>query len=75
MIDLKSLILEKSGVKINWQTGEPKYGGLYLVTVQTPYEKSVQIDSWNRDKKQWDTYKYDVKKVIAWFDMEEIIPY
>lgn len=69
MVDLKSFILEKSGVKVNWQTGEPKYGGLYLVSVR---EKSVQVDSWNRDKKQWDTYRNDV---LAWFDMDEIIPY
>lgn len=75
MVDLKSFILEKSGTKINWQTGEPKHGGLYIVTVLDPDgSKSIQVDSWDKDKKQWETYKR-VRTAIAWFDMDDIIPY
>lgn len=50
-------------------------GGLYIVTVQDPDgSKSIQVDSWDKDKKQWETYKR-VRTAIAWFDMDDIIPY
>lgn len=80
MIDLRSYvdnaIFENSKVKVNWQTGDPRRGGLYIVTVQNDNgDKQIEVDSWNRDKKNWDTYRTSVKKVIAWFDFDEIIPY
>ena len=61
--------------KIKWNTNEPIHGGLYIVTVLDPDgSKSIQVDSWDKDKKQWETYKR-VRVAIAWFDMEDIIPY
>ena len=47
--------------------------------VKNPVDNIVEIpQAYNEDNIQSfsDTdYKYDVKKAIAWFDMEEIIPY
>lgn len=54
---------------IKWQTGEPKEGGHFLVTLKN---KSVTYDSWVKHGIGW---AYFPNFVTAWCKLSDIEPY
>ena len=66
--------LQECGSKVEWQTGEPKGNGEYLVSLE---DGSVCRDEWRElycedDIKCW---VYNDDEVIAWCKLSDIEPY
>ena len=58
--------------KIDWQTGIPLDGGVYLVTL---CNGMVTTDVWLADPCRWYDYDNDRLTVIAWCPLKDIQPY
>lgn len=58
--------------KIDWQTGEPLEGGIYIVTLSNGI---VSTDVWLDDPRRWYDYDNDRITIIAWCPMKDIQPY
>lgn len=58
--------------KIDWQTGTPLDGGVYLVTL---CNGMVTTDVWLADPCRWYDYDNDRLTIIAWCPIKDIQPY
>lgn len=62
--------LEDCGSVVEWQTGEPKTVGRYLVQTK---DNGLQISIWSNFTKSWSLYgKFEI---IAWCKLSNIKPY
>lgn len=57
---------------IDWQTGEPLEGGIYIVTLCNGI---VTTDVWLEDPCRWDDYYNDRLTIIAWCPLKDIEPF
>lgn len=61
---------------INWQTGEPKKEGMYIVTLlngSVALDECIVID--NTDEEDIAIWRYWDEDVIAWCKLTDIEPY
>ena len=62
--------LEELGNVVEWQTGEPKTHGRYLVQTK---EDGFQIAFWSAYVKTWSLYHNS--EIIAWCKLSDVKPY
>ena len=55
---------------INWQTGEPKSHGRYLIQTK---DDGLQIAFWSSYVQSWSLYNNS--EIIAWCKLSDIEPY